>query len=43
MIILFAFLAWLFLKGRVIGITVGCIIGMAPLLWFDHKDDKETK
>ncbi|XP_022917998.1 transmembrane protein 65 isoform X2 [Onthophagus taurus] len=29
--------------GRVIGVTIGCLLGMVPLLFFDHKDDDETK
>lgn len=34
-------------KGRVIGVTIGCLLGMTPLLWLHNdtkdKDDKEIK
>ncbi|XP_037882299.1 transmembrane protein 65 isoform X3 [Glossina fuscipes] len=27
--------------GRILGITVGCLIGMCPLLFMENKDDKD--
>ncbi|KAF7995156.1 hypothetical protein HCN44_004628 [Aphidius gifuensis] len=27
--------------GRVIGVTIGCILGMTPLLWLEKKSDKK--
>lgn len=30
-------------QGRVLGITVGCILGMIPLLFFKNKDTKEEE
>jgi hypothetical protein len=29
------------IKGRVLGITVGCLLGMLPLLFIKEKSDKE--
>jgi len=38
---------WMALLGRCVGITIGCLIGMAPLLWFHnphkHSDCAEEK
>ena len=31
------------LLGAVIGITVGCLIGMFPLLFFDHDHDHDDE
>ena len=34
-----------FPQGRVLGITVGCLLGMLPLIFFksENKKDKEKK
>jgi hypothetical protein len=29
--------------GSVIGVIVGCIIGMLPLYWIDHSEVKDKK
>lgn len=30
-------------QGKVIGVTIGCFLGMIPLLFFDHSKKKEKK
>jgi hypothetical protein len=39
-----SFLARLFIVcGRIVGITVGCLLGMFPLLFYSDDEDKEAK
>lgn len=30
-------------KGRVIGVTIGCLLGMCPLFWFDQEPHSDSK
>ena len=28
-------------SGQVVGLTIGCILGLAPLLFLEHKEEEE--
>jgi hypothetical protein len=41
--LLISLFSFIYQQGRVMGITVGCILGMIPLLFFKDKDEAKTK